>query len=174
MFISHLITKRIFAALMPVFLTACYDADNEAKSGQTTSQQSNLPVLEVYKSATCGCCKKWMTHLEKNGFQSISHNMTDLASFKSDKNIQSQFQSCHTAISKDGYVFEGHIPAKFIQKFLAEKPEGAIGLAVPAMPLGSPGMEAGDNFSPYTILMLMADGSSKTYAQIKTLQEQYQ
>jgi len=174
MFISHLITKRLFAVLMPVFLTACYDTDYEAKSGQTISQQSNLPVLEVYKRATCGCCKKWISHLEENGFHTATHNKSNLSSLKAEKGIKPQFQSCHTAISKDGYVFEGHIPAKFIQKFLAEKPEGAIGLAVPAMPLGSPGMESGDDFSPYTILMLMADGSSKTYAQIKTLQEQYQ
>lgn len=174
MFISHLITKRLFAVLMPVFLTACYDADNKENSVQTISQQSNLPVLEVYKTATCDCCKKWISHLEENGFHTATHNRNNLSSLKVEKGIKPLFQSCHTAISKDGYVFEGHIPAKFIQKFLTEKPEGAIGLAVPAMPLGSPGMESGDNFSPYAVLILMADGSSKTYAQVKTLQEQYQ
>ncbi|WP_339864589.1 DUF411 domain-containing protein [Paremcibacter congregatus] len=174
MFIINLITKRLFSVLIPIFLTACYDADNKATSKQVTPQQTNIPVLEVYKTPTCGCCRKWISHLEENGFHTVAHNRNNLSSLKAEKGVKPHFQSCHTSISRDGFVFEGHIPAKYIQKFLAEKPEGAIGLAVPAMPLGSPGMEAGGRFSPYAVLILMADGSSKPYAQIETLQEQYQ
>ena len=101
------------------------------------------------------------------------HNSKKLAEFKEEKGIAPKFRSCHTAVSKDGYVFEGHIPAKFIQQFLNEKPEGAIGLSVPGMPLGSPGMEVGNKFSPYQVLQLNIDGSSSIYASINNAQEQY-
>jgi len=174
MFYSPLLSKRLFVVLMAVFLTACSDAGNEANSEEATSEQSNLPVLHVYKSPTCGCCKKWITHLEDNGFQATAHNMNDLSALKRDKQIQPRYQSCHTAVSKDGYVFEGHIPARVIQKFLREKPEGVIGLSVPAMPMGSPGMEMGDHFTPYTVLLLKSDGSHSPYVEINSRKEQYQ
>jgi len=75
-------------------------------------------------------------------------------------------------VSTDGFVFEGHIPAKFIHQFLNEKPENAIGLAVPAMPVGSPGMEVGNKFMPYQVLLLKADGSSEIYADVPTAEKQ--
>jgi len=172
MFLSQTHPNRLFAILLAVLLTACSDSGNDAISKETELQQSNSPILEVYKKASCGCCRKWMSHLEKNGFQTISYNVNDLVTFKTDRNIQPQYQSCHTAISKEGYIFEGHIPAKVIHQFLRERPEGTIGLSVPGMPLGSPGMEAGDNFRPYTVLLLNSDGSHKPYVQINSRREQ--
>ncbi len=81
--------------------------------------------------------------------------------------------SCHTGISSDGqFVFEGHVPAKSIERFLKEKPEGAIGLAVPAMPIGSPGMEVGQKLQPYDVLLILRDGSTKVYEHIDSLQQQ--
>lgn len=78
-----------------------------------------------------------------------------------------EFQSCHTTVSSNDYVFEGHIPAKFIEKFLSENHPNAIGLTVPGMPLGSPGMEFDNRFMPYDILIMYSDGSSKVYAEIR-------
>lgn len=173
MFFTQKITKRLLTVFIAVFLTACSEENSETGSEQNTLQQSNLPVLEVYKRPTCRCCSKWMAHLEDHGFQTKAHNKNYLSALKTEKNIQPQYQSCHTAVSQDGYVFEGHIPAKYIHQFLQEKPDNAIGLAVPAMPVGSPGMEVGRKFRPYDVLLLKADGSAEIYARIKTQEEQY-
>lgn len=107
-----------------------------------------------------------------NGFAAHTHDTENLASIKSQYSISPQYQSCHTAVSSDGYVFEGHIPAKFVQQFLSEKPDNVIGLAVPAMPVGSPGMEMGDKFMPYQVLLLKEDGTSEIYAEINTAEDQ--
>lgn len=122
--------------------------------------------LEVYKSPTCGCCEKWITHLESHGLKSSVHHPDDLNTVKDRYRISPRYQSCHTAVSADGYVFEGHIPAAVIARFLGEKPEGAIGLAVPGMPVGSPGMEMGEQFTPYDVFLLKSDGSSEVYIRI--------
>jgi hypothetical protein len=133
-----------------------------------------LPTLSVYKDANCGCCEKWLTHVEQRGFQVKSHNIENLFEFKTTKGIPAALQSCHTAISSQGYVFEGHIPAKFISEFLASPPEGTLGLTVPAMPVGSPGMEYQDKFRPYQVLQLNTDGSTSVYAEVKSLAESVQ
>ncbi len=132
-----------------------------------------LPLLEVYKSPTCGCCEKWIAHIDLHGFSTKAHNHTDLSAFKSNKGIAPQYRSCHTAVSKDGYIFEGHVPAKFIHQFLANPPKNAIGLSVPAMPLGTPGMEVGDKFMPYHVILLKTDGSFEAYAELNNYQEQF-
>lgn len=111
--------------------------------------------------------------MEGNGFQTTTHDRSNFSALKAQKGIKPRFQSCHTAISKNGYVFEGHIPAKFIKQFLQQKPEDAIGLAVPAMPVGTPGMEMGNKFMPYEVLLLKADGSFQSYAQVNSQREQY-
>ena len=173
MLFSKQLIKRLVAVFMAVSMPAFSYAGQEGHAGHDTSHHSELPALHIYKRATCGCCSKWISHIQDNGFQTTVENSNDLSALKIEKNIQPKYQSCHTAISKEGYVFEGHIPAKYIHQFLKEKPEGAIGLAVPAMPLGSPGMEVGDKFRAYAVLLLKADGSAEVYAQVKTLKEQY-
>ncbi len=82
-------------------------------------------------------------------------------------NIKPEYRSCHTGVSEDGYIFEGHIPSKYITQFLSEQNPDAIGLSVPGMPLGSPGMEVSNRFTPYDVLILYKDGTSKIYAEIK-------
>ena len=82
-------------------------------------------------------------------------------------NIEPQYRSCHTAVSSNGLVFEGHIPSKYIKQFLSEDHPEAIGLSVPGMPLGSPGMEVEDRFMPYDVLILYKDGTSKVYAEVR-------
>lgn len=145
----------------------------EPASTKSPDETTSGIALEVLSSPTCGCCGKWVEHLQHNGFEATVHHPTDLNQEKMARGIAPRYQSCHTGVSEGGYVFEGHIPAHVIQRFLVEKPQGAIGLAVPGMPLGSPGMEMGDRFSPYEVLLLMADGSSSVYARIDTLAEQY-
>lgn len=115
----------------------------------------------VYKSPSCGCCKDWIKHLEKNGFTVKVHDMEYIAPIKTQLGIPNQLQSCHTAKVGD-YFVEGHVPAKDIKRLIQEKPDLA-GLTVPGMPMGSPGME-GPRKMPYNVLGLKDDGSTKVYA----------
>jgi hypothetical protein len=132
--------------------------------GVTATAAGSDPVMDVYKSPTCQCCEKWIDHVHAQGFRTSVLHPADLDTTKDKLGVLPAYRSCHTAVTKDGYVFEGHVPAKFIRQFLAEKPEGAIGLAVPGMPAGSPGMEVGDTFMPYEVLLLKMDGSASRYA----------
>lgn len=142
----------------------------------TLSYADNINTkLSVYKNQQCGCCNKWVTHLESSGFQIDTHNLnaTELNALKSKHTILPEYQSCHTAVYQEKYVFEGHIPAKFISKFLLEKPEGAIGLSAPGMPVGSPGMEVDTRFSPYDVLLLKENGAHEIYVHIDNYKEQF-
>ena len=131
-----------------------------------SSSQNKFSLL-VHKTPTCGCCKKWVKHLEANNFSTMIKDHQNLQKVKEQHSIKPKYQSCHTAVSQDGYVFEGHIPSKFIKQFLANPEADAIGLAVPGMPLGSPGMEVEGRFMPYDVLVLYKDGSSKVYAEVR-------
>ena len=122
--------------------------------------------LLVHKTPTCGCCKKWVKHLEDNSFTAMVKDHQNLQEIKEQHSIKPKYQSCHTAVSEEGYVFEGHIPSKFIKQFLAGPEADAIGLSVPGMPLGSPGMEVQGRFTPYNVLLLHQDGTSKVYARV--------
>ena len=134
---------------------------------QEYSSSQNKFSLLVHKTPTCGCCKKWVNHLEANSFSTMVNDHQNLQKVKEQHSIKPKYQSCHTAVSQDGYVFEGHIPSKFIKQFLANPEADAIGLAVPGMPLGSPGMEVEGRFMPYDVLVLYKDGSSKVYAEVR-------
>ncbi|KZN66792.1 DUF411 domain-containing protein [Pseudoalteromonas luteoviolacea] len=136
-------------------------------------QSSALSILKVYKTPTCGCCGKWLKHLEEQRVFHQAIDVTDLSSIKKQLKILPRYQSCHTGVSEHGYVFEGHVPAKYIKQFLNAPVEGAIGLSVPAMPLGSPGMEVGKRFHPYQVLLLMPDGSHSVFAEVKRYEEQF-
>ena len=94
----------------------------------------------VYKSATCGCCKKWVEHMEKSGYKVTAHDVPDVDVYKKRYGVPKSLGSCHTAIVSSGYIVEGHVPADVIDKMIAQAPKDVIGLAVPGMPAGSPGM----------------------------------
>ncbi len=134
---------------------------------------ANTQHLNVYKSPTCGCCEDWIEHAEDNGFETQAFHPHNLDEMKQEMGIKGEFKSCHTAVSESGYVFEGHVPARLVKQFLANPPEGALGLTAPGMPMGSPGMEMGDRFAPYQILLMNKDGSSEVYASIDKQSEQY-
>ncbi len=122
------------------------------------------PSIEVWKSATCECCGAWLKHLEANGF-TVKVNAAEpstLASLKRQAGVGDKLASCHTAMI-DGYVIEGHVPATDIKRLVAEHP-AAVGLAVPGMPVGSPGMEQGAEFEPYDVLLVKKDGTTEAFA----------
>ena len=123
-----------------------------------------LPTLQVWKSPTCGCCKDWIAILERDGFAVQTFDEGNTA-VRARLGLPSKYGSCHTA-RIGGYVVEGHVPAREIRRLLAEKPD-AIGIAVPGMPVGSPGMdgpEYGGRRDPYDVLLVLRDGSSRVYA----------
>jgi len=117
--------------------------------------------VEVFKNPHCGCCGKWIEHLQQNGFQVSTREVNDVPAARKKLGMPDRLGSCHTAQVGD-YVIEGHVPAADIQRLLKEKPK-ALGLAVPAMPPGSPGMEAA-NPVPYETLLVQADGSTRVFA----------
>ena len=118
------------------------------------------PVIEVYKTASCGCCKGWVKHLEENGFAVKAHDVANPGDYREKFGIPSELGSCHSA-KVGGYALEGHVPAADIKRLLASKPK-ATGLAVPAMPLGSPGME-GPRSDPYDVLLVKKDGKTSVF-----------
>lgn len=115
-------------------------------------------VLQVYTSPWCGCCGAWVDHMKAAGFTAQVDELDDLAPLKMTLGIAPELQSCHTAVV-DGYVVEGHVPAREVRRLLAERP-AARGLAVPGMPLGSPGMEQGGVREPYEVVLFAAEGRS--------------
>lgn len=123
---------------------------------------AHAAALTVYKSPACGCCAKWIEHVEKHGHKVKVVNVDDIMAVKAKAGIPDRLASCHTTMV-GGYVVEGHVPAADIKKLLATKPK-AKGIAVPGMPMGSPGMEHGDHRQPYETLLIKADGTTATFA----------
>ncbi len=163
----------ISLSLVVIALASCSDTAANT-STQTKSEKISPLVLDIYKSPTCSCCEKWISHVDESGFESKIHNFQNLSPLKEKAGIKPKYQSCHTAISKEGYVFEGHIPAKFIKQFLNEKHSSeVIGLSVPGMPMGSPGMEYDDKFMPYDVVLLKSNGTHEVYRSVKSKEEQY-
>lgn len=126
--------------------------------------RADAQVIHVRKSATCDCCEKWVDHLRQSGFDVTTENMAAgaLMRFKLDHGLTPELMSCHTA-RVAGYTIEGHVPAREITRLLQDRPE-AIGLTVPDMPIGSPGMESGDRRDPYDVLLVKKDGGTTVYA----------
>lgn len=129
--------------------------------------QFSLPALaadklEVYKSPYCGCCEAWVRHMREAGFAVEVHDVEDLEPIKQSHGITPELASCHTAVLGD-YVIEGHVPAEDVARLLEAAPQ-AKGLAVPGMPLGSPGMEQGDRSQPYDVIVFTETGKQAVFA----------
>ncbi|WP_019142699.1 DUF411 domain-containing protein [Noviherbaspirillum massiliense] len=118
------------------------------------------PVIEVYKSASCGCCEGWVKHLREAGFTVNAHDVANPSDYREKAGLPNELGSCHTAMVQN-YAIEGHVPAAEIKRLLAEKPK-AKGLAVPSMPMGSPGME-GARKDAYDVFLVRADGRYTVY-----------
>ena len=167
-------SKLLIAVLL---LAACQPAKEENKPESTVAKATSPPAapgfgqissavpadtITVYKSPTCGCCRKWIEHLESNGFAVKAIDRDDMASIKTEQGVAPALQSCHTGTIA-GYTIEGHVPASDIRRLLAERPKIA-GLAVPGMPMGSPGME-GPTSQPFQVTSFTKKGATATFAQ---------
>ncbi|MEM8484496.1 MAG: DUF411 domain-containing protein [Bacteroidota bacterium] len=146
--------RYTFFSLLGLFLvSAC-----------TPSNSQPRPNMVVYKTPTCGCCKKWVTHLETAGFTVKTTDLDDLSDIKTQFGVPQKLRSCHTAVV-DGYIVEGHVPADVVEKMLREKPDIA-GISVPGMPIGSPGMEVeGRPADRYNVMAFNKNGQTSIYAQ---------
>ncbi len=160
------------ALLLPVlFLAACAsgdaepaaDASSEPAAVMASATDADLPTMLVYKTETCGCCNGWIDHLRAAGFEVDARDVRDLMSVKLDAGVPTSMSSCHTALV-DGYVVEGHVPAEHIKRLLAERPE-LVGISVPGMPVGSPGME-GPGATPYQVLSWDHAGNAAVFAEV--------
>jgi hypothetical protein len=163
--------RRLFAlALATLMIAGCSDADASTDRADSVAEQATaavaqqeLPTVLVYKTPTCGCCNGWVEHLEEAGFTVDARDVRDIMTVKHEGGVPANMSSCHTAIV-DGYVVEGHVPADQVKRLLAERPEVA-GIAVPGMPIGSPGME-GPNAKPYEVFTFAHDGTVGVFAEV--------
>ena len=126
-----------------------------------SAYSDTLPVVDVYKTATCPCCKDWDAHMRKNGFNIRVHVVDDPSKFRAKFGMPNRYGSCHTA-KIGNYTIEGHVPASDIKRLLKEQ-TNAVGLTVPGMDQGSPGME-GPKPMPYDVLIISSDGTSKKFS----------
>ncbi len=157
--LASLLTVGMF-----VLLPACDNASGEPAQPESAATETaavqvasaDEPVLKVYKTPTCGCCDLWVDHAEEEGFATESTDLRDLRPIKMEHGVPGHLASCHTTIVGD-YVVEGHVPADVIRRLLAEQPDIA-GIAVPGMPMGSPGME-GHRVDPYDVIAFRKDGT---------------
>lgn len=141
---------------MPLVLLGAYAASLPRLAGA----QARATPVEVWKSPTCGCCKDWVAHMQDHGFRVTVHDTGNVEA-RARLGIPNELGSCHTA-RVEGYAIEGHVPAEEVRRLLKEKPK-AIGLAVPGMPIGSPGMdgpEYGGRKDPYDVLLVRSNGVS--------------
>lgn len=126
------------------------------------SATANAATMTVMKSPTCGCCAKWIEHARAHGFTVRVVDVADIMAAKAKAGVPARLASCHTTLVGP-YVVEGHVPAADIKKLLAAKPK-ARGIAVPGMPMGSPGMEHGDHREPYQTMLFTSDGKTAVFA----------
>lgn len=123
-------------------------------------------TIEVYKSPDCGCCGKWGEIMKKNGFEIVEHKTNAIIETKNKYGVPPELSSCHTGIV-GGYAIEGHVPAEEIKALLSAKPADVVGISVPGMPLGSPGMEQGGIAEDYDVIAFKKDGTSEVFASYK-------
>ncbi len=127
----------------------------------SSPSQSAGPLVTVFKNPTCGCCGKWVEHLKANGFTVKVQEVNDTSAYERQYRVPRSMVSCHIAVV-NGYAIEGHVPAAEIKRLLSERPK-AEGLAVPGMPVGSPGMEAAHS-DAYSVFVFDESGQSSVYA----------
>ena len=138
-------------------------------TSMTLANEDNL-TLTVHKTPFCGCCKKWIKHSREAGINIIEKDHQNLNAIKREYKINPKHHSCHTSISKDGYIFEGHIHADVIKKYLENPSENSKGLSVPGMPIGSPGMEMGGRLDDYVVLTIFEDNKDEIFLHSRDIQ----
>jgi hypothetical protein len=156
---THLASSGAWRRRSFLALSAAAAASFAVASGPKASRV----FLEVWKDPDCGCCKDWVTHLEANGF-TVKVNDIGNTAMRAKLGVDAKYGSCHTALVA-GYAVEGHVPAREIHRLLKEKPQ-AVGLSVPGMPVGSPGMDGkiyADRKDAYRVMLLTPDGGARVY-----------
>jgi hypothetical protein len=153
-------TRRAWIASVGHTLVAGMALGTLAPSSVEAARASSLTV---YKDPSCGCCTKWIDHLRASGLKPTVQDRTDMDALKDSLGVPAALRSCHTAVAGK-YVIEGHVPAADVKRLLATKPKGIVGLAVPGMPMGSPGMEMGGRTDPYTVIAFGVNGATKLFA----------
>ncbi|MHA6127608.1 DUF411 domain-containing protein [Pseudomonas mohnii] len=128
----------------------------------STAHAAQSQTIDIHRDANCGCCKKWIQHLEANGFTVVDHVETNMSAVKQDLGVVPRLSSCHTAMI-DGKFVEGHVPAE--QIVALSKRADLVGIAVPGMPAGSPGMEAGGKRDAYQVIGLTKAGTDQIIAE---------
>jgi hypothetical protein len=145
-------------------LAACERAIQPAPDNTTASKASAL-FAQVWKTPTCGCCAAWVEHLQSAGFTVKTNEVSSTDAMRSKLGIPAEMGSCHTALI-GGFAVEGHVPAREIKRLLAEPREAVadvVGLSVPGMPIGSPGMEMGDKRDKYDVMLVLKNGQNRVY-----------
>lgn len=141
--------RKLLSIIAPLALLAC--AGNAAAA-----------TLAVTKTATCGCCAKWVEHMRKAGFTVTVRDVADVAPTAQRLGVPAHLRSCHSA-EIGGYAIEGHVPAADVKRLLAKRPNAA-GIAVAGMVMGSPGMEHGDHRQPYQVILFDKAGKTQVFA----------
>ena len=151
--------------LIATFLALLLAVSGDVRAGEQRPAVSADDPAEVvvYKSPYCGCCVGWARHMTAHGYAVSDPDNTDLEAVKQSAGVPRELYSCHTAVI-DGYVIEGHVPASAIERLLRERPD-VKGLAVPGMPIGSPGMEGPDP-EPYDVLSFDEDGETSVFMSV--------
>jgi hypothetical protein len=129
----------------------------------TAARADGAAALTVYKDPSCGCCTKWVDHLRAAGLRPTVHDRSDMDALKDSLGVPGALRSCHTAVA-GRYVIEGHVPAADIKSLLARPPKGVLGIAVPDMPTGSPGMEMAGRSDRYDVIAFSANGKTSVFA----------
>lgn len=153
--------KFILPVLVLVIASINISFASSADWSQATESHAKETKIDVHYSKTCGCCKKWMSHLNQHNFKVKPKPESFMDKIKRQHGVKGEYASCHTAII-GGYVIEGHVPADDIKRLLKEKPD-IIGLSVPAMPVGTPGMEMGNKKDPFYVITLPKKGEPEIY-----------
>jgi len=164
------------AVCASILLGGCSRAEEAASRGDGAAESPALPtpggavaqlnpadssLITVYKTPTCGCCASWVDHMREHGFRVAVTDVAQLAPVKRTYGVADDVATCHTGVI-GGYFVEGHVPAEDVRRLLRERPD-IIGIAVPGMPQGSPGMETG-TLEPYEVIAIAKDGSRKVWA----------
>lgn len=129
-------------------------------------------TLTVAKDPTCGCCQGWISHMEEHLFRIEVDHPPSMDQAFAEAGIAPELASCHLATTADGVLVVGHTPARYVLEYLAEPVPGSRGIGVPAMPIGTPGMESGSEFQPYDVLVLRPDGSADVHASVASAADQ--
>jgi hypothetical protein len=146
---------------VPLALALAIPAGVVAQRSTAKPATPGPQAITVYKTATCGCCTKWVDHLKAAGFNPTVHVVENMSQSPITKRVPDSLRSCHTA-TLEGYLVEGHVPADVVKRLLKEKPR-VEGIAVPGMPAGSPGMES-PNPEPYNVIAFDAAGKTTVFA----------